>query len=165
MADQVERTYKKGEIVYRQKDYEMCLYDIIYGSVSLYQNYGTKEQILVKEMSSGGYFGEMELVEVLPRTTTAVATEKTHVRIYTAEDFSALFEKRPAMVLAIMQQMSARIRELTRLYNDACRVVAESMDAEKSGREKSARLQSERRKLSDYYQAYLKLLGGNLLEK
>lgn len=163
MSDIPERVYKKGEIVYRQRDYEMLLYDILYGAVALYQNYGTKDQILVKEYTDG-CFGEVELVEALPRTTTAVATEQTAVRVYSREDFSALFQEKPAMVLSIMQQMSGRIRELQRQYNDACRVVAEAMEAERSGREKSDSLQHERKKLSDYYHDYLKLLGGNLVD-
>ena len=53
--------------------------------------------------------------------------------------------------MSVMQQMSARIRELTRLYNDACRVVAEAMEAEKSGQEKSEKLQKERQSLSNFY--------------
>ncbi len=159
-----ERVFKKGEIIYRQNEYESCLYDILYGSVALYQNYGTKDQVLIKEMLGDGYFGEMELIEAMPRTTTAVALERTQVRVYTAEDFGDCFREKPAMVMAIMQQLSARIRELTRQYNDACRIVAEAMEAEKAGREKSDELQHERRKLSDYYHAYLKLLGGNLVD-
>lgn len=154
-----ERVFKKGEVIYRQNDYEMCLYDILYGSVTLYQNYGQKDEIVIKEYDGDGYFGELELVEARPRTTTAVATERTQVRVYTKEDFGALFQEKPAMVMAIMQQMSARIRELQRQYNDACRIVAESMEAEKHGREKSSELQKERKKLSDYYRAYIKLLG------
>ena len=154
-----ERVFKKGEVIYRQNDYEMCLYDILYGSVTLYQNYGQKDEIVIKEYDGDGYFGELELVEARPRTTTAVATERTQVRVYTKEDFGALFQEKPAMVMAIMQQMSARIRELQRQYNDACRIVAESMEAEKHGREKSNELQKERKKLSDYYRAYIKLLG------
>ena len=90
MAEQAELTLKKGQIVYRQNDYEMRFYDILYGAVSLYQNYGTKEQVLIKELNSGDYFGEMELIEAMPRTTTAVATERTQVKVYTAEDFGAL---------------------------------------------------------------------------
>ena len=154
-----ERVFKKGEVIYRQNDYEMCLYDILYGAVTLYQNYGQKDEIVIKEYDGDGYFGELELVEARPRTTTAVATERTQVRVYTKEDFGALFQEKPAMVMAIMQQMSARIRELQRQYNDACRIVAESMEAEKHGREKSSELQKERKKLSDYYRAYIKLLG------
>ncbi|MBE6910161.1 MAG: Crp/Fnr family transcriptional regulator [Ruminococcaceae bacterium] len=164
MAEAQERVFKKGEVIYRQGQYEMFLYDILYGSVALYQNYGTKEQVLIKEMNQDGYFGEMELIEAMPRTTTAVATERTTARVYTAEDFGALFCEKPSMVMAIMQQMSARIRELTREYNDACRVVAESMAAEKAGKEKSGALQKERKKLSDYYHSYLRLLGGNLVD-
>ncbi len=154
-----ELAFKKGDIIYREGDYEMCLYDILFGSVALYQNYGTPDQIPIKEMNTGGYFGEMELIEARPRTTTAVAKEKTRVTVYGAEDFSACFTEKPAMVMAIMQQMSARIRELTRDYNEACRVVAEALAAEKAGREKSASLQRERQMLSDLYDAQAKPLG------
>ncbi len=154
MADFATRKFKKGEIVYRQNEYQMCMYDLLYGGVALYQNYGTEDQVLIKELSSG-FFGEMELVEARPRTTTAVATERTEAKIITAEDFGALFQEKPAMVMSVMQQMSARIRELTREYNNACRVVAQALEAEKAGKEKSEELQQERQALSDFYYNYL----------
>jgi CRP-like cAMP-binding protein len=91
MDNRVERTYKKGEVIYRQNDYETCLYDILYGSVALYQNYGTKDETLVKELNADSYFGEIELIEARPRTTTAVALEKTEVKVITAESFGAYF--------------------------------------------------------------------------
>ena len=164
MSEPQERVFRKGDVIYREGQYEMCLYDILYGTVCLYQNYGKPDEILVKEYAGDGYFGELELVEARPRTTTAVAKERTQVKIYDSERFSHLFCEKPAMVMAVMQQMSARIRELQREYNNACRIVAEAMEAEKSGREKSGRLQTERKKLSDHYHSYLKLLGGNLVD-
>lgn len=151
MADFETRTFKKGEIIYRQNDYENFLYEILYGEVKLYQNYGTKEQVLIKELQPNSFLGEMEVIEARPRTTTAVATEKTELKVITNEDFGALFREKPALVMSVMQQMSARIRELTRLYNDACRVVAEAMEAEDAGHEKSEKLQEERRSLSSFY--------------
>lgn len=154
MAEFTTRTFKKGEIIYRQNDYEMLFYDILYGGVALYQNYGTPEQVLIKQLSSG-YLGEMEVIEVRPRTTTAVATERTEAKVITLEDFGALFQEKPAMILSVMQQMSARIRELTRDYNNACRVVAQALEAEKAGKEKSSELQQERQALSDFYYNYL----------
>ncbi|MCR5825827.1 MAG: cyclic nucleotide-binding domain-containing protein [Oscillospiraceae bacterium] len=164
MPEAQERTFKKGEVIYRENQYEMCLYDILYGSVSLYQHYGEPEETLIKAYEGDGYFGELELVEARPRTATAVATERTIVKVYDRESFAELFSRRPSMVLAIMQQMSARIRELQRDYNDACRIVSESLEAERSGREMSHELQHERKRLSDYYHSYLKLLGGGLVD-
>ena len=165
MSEPQEKRYKKGEVIYRQNQYEMYLYDILYGSVALYQNYGTKDEILIKEYPGDGYFGELELVEARPRTTTAVALEPTLVKRYDSDGFAALFQEKPAMVVSIMQQMSARIRELQRDYNNACRVVAESMDAESAGSEKSGQLQTERKKLSDYYHTYLSLTNSDPIDR
>ncbi len=156
MAEAKELDFKKGEVVYRQGKFEMLLYDILFGSVAIYQNYGTKEQVLLKKLEGDGYFGEMELVEAIPRTATVVATEKLRVRVYTSDDFSALFREKPSTVMAIMQQMSARIRELNRDYSEACRIVAEAVAAEKAGKEKSEKLQQERKMLSDFYESYAK---------
>ncbi len=154
MAEFATRKFKKGEVIYKQNDFEMLFYDILYGGVTLYQNYGTPEQVVIKELSSG-FLGEMEVIEARPRTTTAIATERTEAKVITAEDFGALFQEKPSLVLSVMQQMSARIRELTRDYNTACRVVAQAMEAEKAGREKSEELQQERQALSDIYYNYL----------
>ncbi len=153
MADFETRTFKKGEIIYRQGDYETFFYELLYGGVTLYQHYGTPEQVVIKELNPVCFLGEMEVIEARPRTTTAVATEDTQAKVITSDDFGALFTEKPAMVLQLMQQMSARIRELTRMYNDACRVVSEAMDAEDEGKEKSEELQKERRSLSDFYRA------------
>ncbi len=154
MAEFATRKFKKGEIIYKQNTFEMLFYDILYGGVALYQNYGTPDQVLIKELSSG-FLGEMEVVEARPRTTTAIATEKTEAKVITAEDFGALFQEKPALVMSVMQQMSSRIRELTREYNNACRIVAQAMEAEKAGKEKSEELQQERQALSDIYYNYL----------
>lgn len=161
MNEWKELSFKKGEIIYRQHQFQRCMYILRGGCVALYQNYGEPNELLIKEVVSEGYLGEMELIEARPRTVTAVATEPTVLRVVTAEDFSACFEEKPAMIMAIMQQMSARIRELTKEYNDACRIAAESLEAENEGREKSPKLQSERKKLSDYYRACIRLFGAN----
>lgn len=151
MAEFQTRTFQKGEIIYRQSEYETWFYELLYGGVTLYQNYGTEKQVLIKELDPPCFLGEMEVIEARPRTTTAVATEDCTLKVITNEDFGALFQEKPALVLSVMQQMSARIRELTRQYNDACRIVSEAMDAEREGREKSEKLQAERRSLSDVY--------------
>ena len=40
-----EKRYKKGEIICRPKEMVMSMYNILYGSVGIYFDYGTPEQV------------------------------------------------------------------------------------------------------------------------
>ena len=42
-----EKRYKKGEIICRPKEMVMSMYNILYGSVGVYFDYGTPEEVPV----------------------------------------------------------------------------------------------------------------------
>ncbi|MBQ3132407.1 MAG: cyclic nucleotide-binding domain-containing protein [Clostridia bacterium] len=132
------RTYKKGEIIFRQGDPADCMYDIRWGSVGIYLNYGTAQEKMLAQLRGNEIFGEMGLVDEVPRSATAVAMEMdTRAEVVTRETFSGYLEERPERVIAVMQSMSKRIRTLTEDYLDACRAVTEAVNAGESGEEKS----------------------------
>lgn len=132
------QTYKKGEIIFRQGDPADCMYDIRWGSVGIYLNYGTDQEKMLAQLRGNEIFGEMGLVDDVPRSATAVALEAdTKAEVVTRETFSCYLSERPERVIAVMQSMSKRIRTLTEDYLDACRAVAEAIKAEESGEEKS----------------------------
>jgi len=80
----------------------------------------------------------MGLVDNVPRSATAVAMEiDTRAEVVTRETFSCYLKERPERVIAVMQSMSKRIRELTADYMEACRAVKEAVETEESGEEKS----------------------------
>ncbi len=95
----------------------------------------------------------MGLVDAMSRSASAVALDFTEARIITDKTFGAYFSEQPDKVLAIMQHMSGRIRELTRDYMDACKVAAETVDAEKTGKEKSGWLKEQLKRFADAYDA------------
>ena len=147
------RTLKKGEIIFRQGDTSNCMYDVFWGKVGIYANYGTPEEKLLTTLETEQFFGEMGMIEGLPRSATAVAlTSDTKVRVITPESFQTYFQERPAKVLLIIQNMSRRLRELTGEYLEACRTVARSVEAEKAGAEIGGDLQTDLEKLSQVYQ-------------
>ena len=132
------KTYKKGEIIFRQGDPGDCLYDIYWGTVGVYANYGMPEETLLAELTSEDFVGEMGLLEKEPRSATVIALEKdTRIARVTEEDFMSFFSERPEKALKIMMQLSQRLRKTTKDYLDACRAVYETVEAEKSGEEKS----------------------------
>ena len=151
------KTLKKGEIIFKQGDASTCMYDILWGKVGVYANYGTPDEKLFTVLETEQFFGEMGMIEGSPRSATVVAMEDgTKVLEITAETFEEYFKTRPAKVLMIMQNMSHRIRELTRDYLEACRAVAEAVETEKTGKEKSSWFKEKVRKLmDDYERAYI----------
>ena len=128
--DAQERTYKKGEIIYREGDMDLSIYDILWGRVAVYINYGKENERLLTVVDSDGFLGMVGFLESRPQNTTAVALEKTVVAIITTESFGQYFQTRPAKVLSIMQYMSSRMRELTRGYLDACYALEHHADEE-----------------------------------
>lgn len=149
----VKREYEKGGVIFEQGVFEMCMYDILSGKVGIYANYGKENEKLLTELKEEQYFGEMGLVDALPRSATAVALEKTQVYVIDGKTFGEYFKDRPAKVLTIMQNMSARIRELTDDYMEACKAAAETLEAEKEGKEKAGLLQ-RLQKFADVYTSY-----------
>lgn len=138
---QAERkTFKKGDVIFREGDFQMDMYDIRFGRVAVYINYGTPEQKELAILDEGDFFGEMGLVEARPRSATIVALEDTITDVITQENFGVYFKEKPAKVLSIMQHMSSRIRELTNDYLDACGCISEYLEAEEANKPKSAGL-------------------------
>ena len=134
-----EKTFKSGEVIFQEKTYESCMYELLEGTVGIYTHYGQQDEKILTELKAenGAYFGEMGLVESLPRSATAVALEDVRVNVITGADFGAFFTENPERVYAIMTQMGGRIRELTRDYLEVCRAASEMMETTGNGKEKS----------------------------
>lgn len=148
--------FKKGGVIFKQGDASDCMYDILWGKVGIYVNYGTPEEKLLTTLETEQFFGEMGMIEGVPRSATAVAlTSDTKVFVITPESFQTYFQESPAKVLLIMQNMSRRLRELTGEYLEACQTVADSVEAEKAGGEISGEQKTNLEKFSEIYLASL----------
>ena len=135
------KKFANGEVIFKEGAMESFMYDLIKGKVGIYANYGEEGEKLLTELNAGDggvTFGEMGLIDAKPRSATAVALGDVLACMITEQEFGEYFKENPDAVLMIMQNMSKRIRELTQDYLDACRAVAESVDFEKTGKEKSS---------------------------
>ena len=148
---------KRNEIIFNEGDKSECMYDIRVGKVGIFANYGTKEEKLLTELTKDQFFGEMGIIEGYPRSATAVAMgDMTELTVIAKADFEEYCKKNPEKTILIMKNMSGRIRDLTRDYLEACHAIAESMEAEKKGENKSAGLLNRLKKYRDEYNAACK---------
>lgn len=125
-----ERRFKKGEIICNESEYEREMYNILLGKAAVYFNYGTPEQKQVEELGEGEFLNVISFLEARPRKTVAVALETTVVDVITKENFESFFERRPAKIMQLLQDMSARIRHLTADYLEVCRQLEEHADVQ-----------------------------------
>lgn len=145
MAEFIE--YKKKKIIFNEGDESDCMYGINTGSVGIYSKYGTTDEKLLTTLECGDYFGEMGIIENMPRSATAVALENCVLKRMEFDDLGELMKEAPAKVYAIMQHTSSRIRSVTLDYVAACACLKEYVEAEEKGIEKSKELLNNMKKI------------------
>lgn len=130
--DEVKK-FKKGQIISREGDFELWMYDLIYGSVGIYADYGTPNQVELSVNEAPSFFGEVGFIESMPRYGTSVALEDCTVRIINHDNLSEYFDKKPAKVVSIMESLATRLRNVYKVFAIACRTFEDFVEAEQAG--------------------------------
>lgn len=110
------RTYREGEVVFVEGDIGRALFVLESGAVELTRSStGSRPEVLY-QLKPGDFFGEMALLESLPRTATATATEKSHLHLLYKSKLDALLHSEPRIGVTIMRHLarllSARLRRM-----------------------------------------------------
>ena len=121
--------FDAGEVIFRERTASECMYYIHGGRVGIYTDYGTAHERLLTELTPELFFGEMGLFEKTARSATAVALEDgTFLEMIYVRDIGTLYEKNPALVLAMLEHLANRLREMTRDYLQTCKALSEACD-------------------------------------
>lgn len=111
------RTYREGEVIFVEGDIGRALFLLETGGVELTRPGAGGKPAWAHSLKPGDFFGEMALLESLPRIATATATEKTHLHLLYKSKLDALFHAQPRIGATIMshlaQLLSARLRRLS----------------------------------------------------
>ncbi len=106
-----ERTYTPDSLIYHLGDPGGVLYVIVNGKVGIELEKRGGSVARLATMGANSYFGEMDLFDDHPRSTSAVAVEATHVLELRREPLVALSRQYPDMSLELIKVLSARLRE------------------------------------------------------
>ena len=126
-----EITFNKDQVIFRQGEFGRAMYDVLSGEIGIYTDYQGADEKQIAVIKAGEVFGEMGLIEVYPRSATAVAlTDGTVVTELKEDDLRAYLQDKPEKLLQVMRQLSSRIRETTEKYVDVCRAVSDRRRAQ-----------------------------------
>jgi CRP/FNR family cyclic AMP-dependent transcriptional regulator len=111
------RTYGASEIIFEEGSAGAEMFIVYSGRVQLTTN-APGHEVVLGEVGSGDFFGEMSLVDLSPRTATAKAVEDdTRLVAIDQAKFLYMVGQQPAFALTIMHALCRRIRERWALYD------------------------------------------------
>ena len=105
------KKYAADEIFFHFGDPGKEMYIILKGRVGVYINSFDGFQTKVAELKTGDFFGEMSLLEGLPRSATISSLEETIVLVINDTNFEQVIAQQPSLALRIMKGMSHRVRQ------------------------------------------------------
>jgi signal transduction histidine kinase len=106
-----ERTFAAGQEVFREGDPGDGLYVVKSGLVEISGQLGTDVRQVFSQVGAGGVFGEMAVIEQLPRSAFAVVVQAATVYFLPRERMVELIERTPVLALAFMKLVSQRLRD------------------------------------------------------
>lgn len=105
------RNYAKGIALTREGQIESKFYILLDGRVNVSKTINNTEQRHLKELEAGDFFGEMALIHNAPRAATVTALEPVTVLEIDREDFDHVLRHSSSVAIAMMREISSRLRE------------------------------------------------------
>src|SRR3954465_13183697 len=102
--------YKAGEHIFREGGLGTEMYIINEGKVEILNVVGDEEQVLAV-LEKGDFFGEMSVLEDLPRAATARAATDVRLLQINGSTFDQLLQGNPEIAVRMMRKLSRRLRE------------------------------------------------------
>lgn len=111
---------EEGEVIVQEKGIGQELYLIKEGRVRIVGQHGTPHETIYSELEAGEFFGEMCVLERVPRSASALAAEPVLLYSLSADDIHRLAEKRPEqfaiLLLNIGRDLCRRLRVMNKLF-------------------------------------------------
>ncbi|MEK6650799.1 MAG: DUF1003 domain-containing protein [Bacteroidota bacterium] len=110
------RTLQPGEVLVRKGEPGSSMFVIQDGIVEIrVPDELQKKEIRVSVLHQGDFFGEISLLDGLPRTATAVAMEETKLLVMRRNDFIEFLLQRPSVAVAMLGEIGGRLRATNEL--------------------------------------------------
>jgi hypothetical protein len=103
--------FAPGEVIFAEGDAGADMLILQTGRVEILKLIGGEERRLAI-LEKGDFFGEMAMLEELPRNATARALDRVSAIAVSAGTFDQMLRENPEIVVRMMRKLSARLRQV-----------------------------------------------------
>ena len=113
------RTYRKGAVIFAQGDRGDALFGVAAGRVRISASGAGGQEVFLNIMRPGDTFGEIAVMDGLPRTAGATAVDPTTLIVIKRADFLQLLEKEPRLAIHLLALFCKRLRWTSELVEES----------------------------------------------
>ncbi len=106
--------YQKGDMVFKEGDSGAEMFVIQSGKVEIYKEIDGQKRFSVV-FEKGDFFGEMSLLESLPRTANALVLEDAELIVINSTIFDQMIRQNIEIAVRMLRKFSSRLRETNAL--------------------------------------------------
>ena len=106
-----EESYNDGDVIVREGEESREMFVIQRGSVAVLKQIAGAE-VEISRLHRGDFFGEMSLLESLPRSATIRAVGETRLLVIRPGSLQLKIRRNPTFAFEMLQKMSHRLRVL-----------------------------------------------------
>ena len=110
--------FKKGEEIIHEGMASDCAFIIESGTVEVSKLDPDGERKILATLKENDIFGEMGLIDGLPRSCTVVALETCNITKLTKEAFETLADHNPQALMPILKILAQRLRATLKLVEE-----------------------------------------------
>ena len=107
----MKRLYFKADSkVIREGDFGDCAYIVESGRLEVSKANKHNDKQVLGQLKENDIFGELGLIDGLPRSATVTALENCTIQVLTKDSFNSLVKNKPEALMPIFKVLASRLR-------------------------------------------------------
>ena len=106
--------FPAGKVLFREGDAGEDMYIIQSGRVAIKKRTGANKDVTLAVLEKGDFFGEMAVLERMPRSATAEMAEAGDLIVISGDTFGDMIKSNPEIAFRMLRKYSIRLREMVK---------------------------------------------------
>ncbi|MFC1513916.1 Crp/Fnr family transcriptional regulator [candidate division KSB1 bacterium] len=104
------RHHERNGVIFLESEEAHHFYLILEGHIKISRLDQSGKEVIIAILTPGNFFGDMGILDGMPRSTDAISESKSSVLMIRDEDFYKLIEKKPQVTIELLKELAHRIR-------------------------------------------------------
>jgi CRP/FNR family cyclic AMP-dependent transcriptional regulator len=114
----IDRTYKKGQLIFYQGDLGESLFIVAEGTVKVFVTSEDGDEMVLVTLGPGDIFGELAVIDGGPRSASAETLEPTKLLALTRNTLLQVMTEHPSITDSLLKTLGSVVRRLTEQASD-----------------------------------------------